>query len=59
MAFITSTASPGGVVLTTTPPHKKPKLAVKHKISPGISLISGGIAGAVEAATTVSVSRLI
>ncbi|KXH25082.1 hypothetical protein CSIM01_12998 [Colletotrichum simmondsii] len=52
MASITSTASPGSVVLTTTPPHRKSKLAVKHQISPGISLISGGIAGAVEAATT-------
>ncbi|KAK1719345.1 mitochondrial carrier domain-containing protein [Colletotrichum acutatum] len=52
MASITSTASPGGAVLTTTPPDKKSKLAIKHIISPGISLISGGIAGAVEAATT-------
>ncbi|KAK1980763.1 mitochondrial carrier domain-containing protein [Colletotrichum cereale] len=51
MASITS-AVPGPGLANPTAPKQKPKASSKHKISPGISLFSGGVAGGVEAAVT-------
>lgn len=56
MASIASTSSStvGFASPKNTTQRPKPESAVKHQISPVLSLFSGGIAGAVEAAVTVS-----
>ncbi|KZL68517.1 tricarboxylate transporter [Colletotrichum incanum] len=51
MASVAS-AMPDSGLASSTAPNQKPDSSAKHKISPGISLFSGGVAGAVEAAVT-------
>ncbi|KAF4832142.1 Tricarboxylate transport protein [Colletotrichum tropicale] len=58
MTALTTPQSPGMGMSTSNntslrqPALNTPSAGKKHKISPGVSLISGGIAGGVEAATT-------
>ncbi|KAE9579697.1 hypothetical protein CGMCC3_g4163 [Colletotrichum fructicola] len=58
MTALTTPQSPGMGVSTSNntsvkqPALNAPSAGKKHKISPGVSLMSGGIAGGVEAATT-------
>lgn len=56
MASIVSTNRPRVDLSSSTHATQRPdpSPAVRHKISPALSLLSGGIAGAVEAAVTVS-----
>lgn len=60
MTALTASDSPDmGIPTSSNTPVKQPALKTtsagkKHKISPGVSLVSGGIAGGVEAAITVS-----
>lgn len=53
MASVIS-AVPNPALGKTTVLQRKSDSNAKHKISPSISLFSGGVAGAVEAAVTVS-----
>ncbi|GJC79670.1 tricarboxylate transport protein [Colletotrichum liriopes] len=51
MASVASAVPNSGLASSTTP-KRKPDSSAKHKISPGISLFAGGVAGGVEAAVT-------
>ncbi|OLN87463.1 Tricarboxylate transport protein 1 [Colletotrichum chlorophyti] len=51
MASMVSTA-PSTELASSATPQRKPDSTSKHKLSPGISLFSGGVAGGVEAAVT-------